>query len=117
MKLIRLSASFSLENPKKFPKKKPKSRVNNGPKVILGDDLKTEEQFSDPDKLYFTKSHLKEALKDFRDKFHDDKKMTDEQDVTRAEAGIYEYSILVGLSPCFLKPCSKGRSSSLRCVT
>eukprot|EP00794_Sanderia_malayensis_P005152 gene5152-5802_t len=57
-----------------------------GPKIVLGDDLKKEDSFGDPDRLYFTKSHLKEALKDFRDKFQNEDLKTDEQEITRAEA-------------------------------
>ena len=62
----------------------------DGPKIILSEEEKPVKEFNHKDdKLYFTKQHLKEALKDFRDKFENkDLKMDEEVDVTRAEAGI-----------------------------
>ena len=54
----------------------------------MSDELKEEEEsYPDSDKLYFTKQHLKEALKDFRDKFHHETDQSDVQEISRSEAG------------------------------
>ena len=55
----------------------------------MSDDIKEGDSFQDPDKLYFTKQHLKEALKDFRDKFHHEAAQPDGQEISRSEAGIF----------------------------
>eukprot|EP00112_Aurelia_sp_Birch-Aquarium-sp1_P017196 Seg397.9 transcript_id=Seg397.9/GoldUCD/mRNA.D3Y31 product="Nucleotide exchange factor SIL1" protein_id=Seg397.9/GoldUCD/D3Y31 len=58
----------------------------DGPKIVTGDKIKGTEEHPDPNKIYFTKQHLKDALKDFRDKFHHDDLQPDEQEISRAEA-------------------------------
>lgn len=58
------------------------------PKIVMSEELKDKESYPDSDKLYFTKQHLKEALKDFRDKFHDEKPELDDQEISRIDAGI-----------------------------
>jgi len=56
------------------------------PKIVLSDEIKQADSFESSDKLYFTKQHLKEALKDFRDKFHHETDPSDGQEISRNEA-------------------------------
>ena len=56
-------------------------------KIVMSDDIRGGDSFPDSDNLYFTKQHLKEALKDFRDKFHHETGQLDGQEISRSEAG------------------------------
>ena len=68
---------------------------HDGPKIVLSDEMKDKaESYPESDKIYFTKQHLKDALKDFRDKFHDDGVKSDGQEISRSEAGFSEISLL-----------------------
>ncbi|XP_065071819.1 nucleotide exchange factor SIL1-like [Rhopilema esculentum] len=59
----------------------------DGPNIVMSDEMKDEaESYPESDKIYFTKQHLKDALKDFRDKFHDDGVKSDGQEISRSEA-------------------------------
>lgn len=57
------------------------------PKIVTSDEIKEDENYVDSDRLYFTKQHIKEALKDFRDQFHHQNEHQDVQEISRSEAG------------------------------
>eukprot|EP00795_Rhopilema_esculentum_P012448 gene12448-3117_t len=73
--------------PAKGNDKVHQEKHQDGPNIVMSDEMKDEaESYPESDKIYFTKQHLKDALKDFRDKFHDDGVKSDGQEISRSEA-------------------------------